>query len=125
MELRPDTTLWLRQRFHASWPVTRDVATSVRLIGYDQSGQLWEWWDLDDAFGIPALGGIPTLKWIGGSAVSDVHQMQVDKNAYPGQTVGVSLGLYDTFTGRPLAVLDPRFTRETAWRLSQISAVEH
>jgi len=106
----PNKTLTLRQKFAAGLPVTSDLVTSVRLIGYEADGFHWAWWDLSD--GIPALGAIPTLKWIAGSQVNDPHIVQVADNATTGQAVGATVRLYDAFTGRPLPILDERITTE-------------
>jgi hypothetical protein len=119
--ISPGQQLLVRQTFRSSRPVTRDIATSVRLIGYEADGYHWAWSDLDEAFGIPAMGAIPTLKWIAGSTVHDGHLLQVSEAAHPGQTVGVGLALYDAFTNRPLPVLDERFTPEKAWRLATVA----
>ncbi|MEJ2748200.1 MAG: hypothetical protein P8183_09880, partial [Anaerolineae bacterium] len=102
--------LTLRPTFHSSRPVLHDLVISVRLIGYEADGFHWAWWDLDDW--IPALGAIPTLKWIGGTAVQSPHTVQVDPVAQPGQTIGATLRLYDAFTNRPLPILDERLTNE-------------
>lgn len=102
--------LTLRQIFHSSRPVLHDLVVSMRLIGYEADGFHWAWWDLDDW--VPALGAIPTLKWIGGTAVHSHHTVQVDPAASPGQTVGATLRLYDAFTNRPLPILDERITNE-------------
>lgn len=117
----PGEELMLEQIFRSSRPITRDIATSVRLIGYEEDGYHWSWFDSDEAFGIPAMGAIPTLKWISGSTIRDRHLVQVSPDAYAGQALGVSLALYDAFTNRPLPVLDERFTRETPWRLTIVS----
>jgi hypothetical protein len=103
-------SLTLRQTFHSSRPVLHDLVISVRLIGYEADGFHWAWWDLDDW--VPALGAIPTLKWIGGTAVHAPHTLQVDPAAHPGQTIGATLRLYDAFTNRPLPILDERITNE-------------
>ncbi|MCI0398622.1 MAG: hypothetical protein L0322_27350, partial [Chloroflexi bacterium] len=103
----------LSQFFHSSRPVLRDLVVSVRLVGYQADGVHWAWWDLDD--GVPALGAIPTLKWIAGSAVRDPHRLLVDPAAHPGQSIGALLTLYDAFTGRPLPILDERISQTTPW----------
>ena len=46
-------TLRLRQRFHSSRPLVRDLAVSLRLVGYAADGFTWEWAALDEAFGVP------------------------------------------------------------------------
>ena len=102
--------LTLRQTFHSSRPVLHDLVISVRLIGFQEDGFLWAWDDLND--GIPALGAIPTLKWVANSSVSSAHTLQVDPTAQPGQAVGATLRLYDAFTNRPLPILDERITNE-------------
>ena len=108
--LEPGQTLWLRPRYAASAPVLSDLVASVRLIGYEDDGFHWAWWDLSDS--IPALGAIPSLKWIGGSQVTDRHAVTVSEEAASGQAIGATLRLYDAFTGRPLPILDERLTDE-------------
>ena len=91
----------------------RDYAISVRLMGFEEDGYHWAWWDLDD--GIPAMGAIPTLKWIEGSQVRSPHFLTVDEAAPPGQQIGAALNLYDAFTNRVLPILDERITADFAW----------
>jgi hypothetical protein len=98
--------LTLTSRFSASRPVLRDLIVSTRLVGYQQDGVHWAWFDLDD--GVPALGAIPTLKWIAGSRVWDPHRLQVGSETFPGQTVGGIITLYDAFTGQTVPILDER-----------------
>jgi len=100
-------------RFLSGRPVERDYVVSVRLIGYQGEGPLWGWWDLDDS--VPAMGAMPTLKWIGGSRVRSPHFVRVAPTAAAGQALGGALTLYDAFTGRPLPILDERITAETTW----------
>ena len=119
--LPPGGAIILRQTFHSNQPILRDISTSVRLVGYEADNFTWAWADLDEDFGIPAMGAIPTLKWIAGSTVHDPHQLTIPTNAMPGQRVGVLLNLYDTFTNRPIPVLDERFTPAQPWRESVIS----
>jgi hypothetical protein len=89
------------------------LVVSVRLVGFEEDGFHWAWWDLNDS--VPALGAIPTLKWIGGSTVYDPHVVTVDGAAVPGQTVGGLLVVYDAFTGRPLPILDEGISQQTTW----------
>lgn len=109
----PGQQLTLRESFFSSRPVMRDLVVSVRLVGYEPDGFLWAWEDLNDS--IPALGAIPTLKWMNGSAVSDPHRVMVAENATPGQEVEALLRLYDAFSGRPVAILDSRIGQEAPW----------
>jgi hypothetical protein len=111
--LGPGQTLKLQQNFFSSGPILSDVVVSVRLVGFEDDGFHWSWWDLDDS--VPAMGAIPTLKWIDGSAVRDPHWLTVDEDAWSGQSVSPLLRLYDAFTGRPVPILDERISNETPW----------
>lgn len=110
---QPGEALTLRQRFLSSAPLLRDYTVSVRLIGLAPDGVRWAWWDLDDS--IPAMGAIPTLKWIDGSVVASPHFVTVAADAPPGQALTGALTLYDAFTTRPLPILDERITADFAW----------
>jgi hypothetical protein len=111
--LDPGQNLTLYQHFLSSRAVLRDYAVSVRLIGFEEDGFHWAWWDLDDS--IPAMGAIPTLKWIGGSQVRSPHFVTIDEHAPSEQQIGGALNLYDAFTGRPLPILDERLMAEYGW----------
>ncbi len=111
--LEPGQTLKLQQNFFSSRPIFSDIVVSVRLVGFEDDGFHWSWWDLDD--NVPAMGAIPTLKWIGGSAVRDPHWLIVDEEAWSGQSVSPLLRLYDAFTGRSVPILDERISNETPW----------
>ncbi|MEM7116902.1 MAG: DUF2723 domain-containing protein [Chloroflexota bacterium] len=93
-------------QFHSSDPLTTDLVISTRLIGYEEDGIHWAWWELDDS--IPAMGGIPTLKWITGSRVVSPHRMAFGETAVNGQKLATTLRLYDAFTNRPVPILDDR-----------------
>lgn len=111
--VRANSTLVLDQYFRSRRPIQQDVAVSVRLIGYDGDGTQWLWSDLED--GVPALGAIPTLKWIGGTAVLDPHMVTASADTTPGQRVGATLTIYDVFTNRRLPILDERLTARFPW----------
>lgn len=111
--LSPGEAVVVRPRLGSQQPLLRDTAVSVRLIGYQPDGQQWAWWDLDDS--IPAMGGIPTLKWIQEIVVVAPHFVQVAPNAGEGQSLAITLRLYDAFTERPLAILDDRITAQFPW----------
>ncbi len=98
------STITLPAFFAASAPVLRDLVVSVRLVGYEPDGVHWAWWDLQDS--IPALGAIPTLKWIAETRVRDPHPLQVSEEAESGQQLGGIVVLYDAFTARLLPILD-------------------
>ena len=111
--LAPGEELVLTAHFQSGRPVLRDYAVSTRLIGYEPESTQWAWWDLDDA--IPAMGAIPTLKWQSGSRVRAPHFLTVPADATPGQPIGGALTLYETFTARPLPLLDDRLVRDYGW----------
>ncbi len=136
--LLPITSSPLPQTFLASTPIQRDYVVSVRLIGFESDNFHWAWCDAVDA--IPAMGAMPTLKWIGGLEITSPHTiiypeqhpgyqeycssnkpapgasvLYVDEAAYNGQTVGGTLILYDAFTKRPLPILDERITAQYQW----------
>ena len=59
--------------------------------------------------GVPALGAIPTFKWVRGSQVTDVHLIEIPADA--SDKVELTLGLYDAFTTHALPPLDERVAR--------------
>lgn len=97
--------------FGASRPVQRDYSISTSLIGLNPD-DTWAWQELDD--GIPAMGAIPTLKWIAGSRVTDPHNLTIPSEALPGRVIG-TLIIYDAFTGRTLPLLDERLAAAAPW----------
>ncbi len=109
----PRQRLGLPQLFTTSRPILRDLVVSLRLVGYQEDGQNWDWWDLDD--GVPAMGAIPTLKWLPGSRVRAPVWSVVSKDARDGQEVEPLLVLYDAFTSRRLPVLDERYAQLAPW----------
>ena len=109
----PGQRVSLPQDFTTSRPLLSDLVVSLRLVGYQEDGQKWHWWDLDD--GVPAMGAIPTLKWIAGSQVRDPVQSTVSSDAWTGQEMEPLLLLYDAFTARQLPILDERYTQLAPW----------
>jgi len=109
----PGQSFVWRPRLEASQPILRDLVVSVALIGYQPDGYFWAWRAQDDS--VPAMGGMPTLKWIAGTAVTSPHWLTVDATAVPGQTIGGTLILYDAFTQRPLPILDERLVQQAPW----------
>ncbi len=65
------------------------------------TGQRWR--VTDDS--VPALGAIPTLKWIAGTPITDRHVVTIPAEAAPGPAT-ISLILYDSFSQEPVALLD-------------------
>jgi hypothetical protein len=101
-EVKPGDAVKIDLNFTAARPLLRDAVVSVQLAG---SG-----WRATDDF-VPALGAIPTLKWIAGSQVLDPHTLQVPEHAAPGPAQ-VSVILYDNFTQEPLGLLDEELIKQ-------------
>lgn len=78
--------------------LTRDCVVSV---------QASAWGALHDS--VPALGAIPTLKWIRGATVRDRHFLLLLEEA--GGAVDLELIVYDHFTHQPLSLLDERLAK--------------
>jgi hypothetical protein len=100
-------------RLDSNRAIRKDVIVSVRLMGLLEDGRSWAWWDLEDS--VPAMGAIPTLKWIDGSSVRSPHRPAVQEAATPGQALAGALTLYDAFTNRALPILDERLTAANPW----------
>jgi hypothetical protein len=87
-------------RLAATRPLLRDRIVSVSLTGQD-----FAWRELSDS--VPALGAMPTFKWIHGSTVFDRHRLALPADA-PGGTASAQLLVYDHYTQAILPPLDPR-----------------
>jgi hypothetical protein len=99
----PEDTVRVELRLVAKKPILRDYVVSVRLA--DEAGRLLS---QDDT--VPALGAIPTLKWIRESSIADVHLVPVPVGAQA-DPLRLSLIVYDAFTMRKLGVLDDRLAK--------------
>ncbi|MBC7228216.1 MAG: DUF2723 domain-containing protein [Thermoflexales bacterium] len=80
--------------------LTTDAATSVRLT--DGTGRFLGAHDCQ-----PALGTVPTLKWIAGSRIRDRHLILVPAD-WAGGEVRATLVAYERFRMTPLPVMDDR-----------------
>jgi len=103
-DLEPGADVTLGLRFLGARPLERDYVVSTSLIGLNPDGT-WAWRDSHDS--VPALGAIPTLKWIRGSAVFDPHRLTVPGDAPPAPAAGF-LVIYDHFTQALPPPLDER-----------------
>lgn len=82
-------------------PILRDYVVSLSVRGDEITG--------GPSDSVPALGAIPTLKWIRGSEVNDAHLLPVRSDAAGrGQLM---LGIYDAFTSEGLPPQDERLER--------------
>lgn len=102
----PGGTATLRLRFRSQRPLERDYIVSASLTGVEADGS-WVWRASHDS--VPALGAIPTLKWIYRSVVPAPHRLTLPKDAdIPTAAVVGSLLVYDHFTQSLLPPLDER-----------------
>jgi hypothetical protein len=101
-EVKSGDEVKVNLNFTAARPLLRDTVVSVQLTGNG--------WRVTNDF-VPALGAIPTLKWIAGSPVLDPHTLKIPENAAPGPAQ-VSVILYDNFTQEPLALLDAELIKQ-------------
>jgi 4-amino-4-deoxy-L-arabinose transferase-like glycosyltransferase len=85
-------------------PLMTDDATSVRLV--DGQGR---WLATHDTQ--PALGAVPTLKWIRGSHIVDRHLLPLPQD-FAGGEVRATFVAYERFRMTPLPALDGRFSSE-------------
>jgi hypothetical protein len=102
--LEPGTDITLGLRFLSKRPLERDYVVSTALVGLNPD-QTWAWRVDDDS--VPALGAIPTLKWIHNSAIFDPHRLTIPDDA-PQLPAEGALVVYDHFTQAPLVPLDER-----------------
>jgi hypothetical protein len=86
-------------RFLGLRPIVRDYVVSVGVQGSAATDA--------PSDGVPAIGAMPTFKWIGGSVVNDVHLIRV----LEGGEARLSVGLYDAFTTGALPPLDERIAQ--------------
>lgn len=117
-ELAPGVEVEMRLRFLSQRPLLRDFIVSTSLTGL-QPGGAWAWRVSHDT--VPALGAVPTLKWIRGSAVLDPHRMKIPDDS-PVVPVEGSLLVYDHFTQRSLPSLDEHLHQAVplgAWRTAR------
>jgi hypothetical protein len=87
----------------AAGPIVDDYSVSLGLIN-----EMAGWERKND--GTPALGAIPTFKWVAGWLIEDLRRIPLDDQAPLGEA-RVSLTAYDAFTLEPLRVLDERLVR--------------
>lgn len=94
----------LRPQFIAMRPLLRDYSVSVGLLSAQPP---WE----RKQDGTPAMGAVPTLKWLTGWIVAAPGAPSAPTDAPPGQAQ-ITVSVYDAYTMAPLAVLDERLARE-------------
>jgi hypothetical protein len=89
---------WLAERAYES-----DYTVSVQARG--------DGWQAQHD-GTPALGAIPTLKWLPGMTVHDRHRMELPPEVAPDDAFEVRVVVYDAFNMDPLPVTDAELVRQ-------------
>jgi len=87
-------------RWEGLRPLVHDYSVSVQLVGQGWRAQ-------DDS--TPALGAIPTLKWLPGTIITDRHRVKLPANVSGPASLRVSV--YDAFTLESLVILDDRLLK--------------
>jgi hypothetical protein len=100
-EWRAGETQRVALRFLGLRPIVRDYVVSVGARGDRPVAHVSD--------SVPAIGAIPTFKWIRGSLVTDVHLILPQADAVG--EVYLTLGVYDAFTSEALPPLDERIAR--------------
>ena len=98
-----DRTLPITVRLVALRPILHDYVVSVSAEAKDGS------WRSQPHDTVPALGAIPTLKWISGWSVTDPHVLEMPEGA--AGPARIRLTVYDAFSFQPLPVLDERLAK--------------
>jgi hypothetical protein len=98
----PGTDFLVRPTFLSQRAITKDYRVSLSLYG--QTGSRFAQQD-----SVPAMGAIPTLKWVRGWSITDPHALAIPVDATGQATLRMTV--YDAFTQRPLAILDDRLVR--------------
>ncbi|MBN1399913.1 MAG: DUF2723 domain-containing protein [Anaerolineae bacterium] len=93
------TPTWLALR-----PLVDDYSVSLGLLNRPAG------WEVKSD-GTPALGAIPTLKWVKGWRVEDPRRI-APPSVGPAGEAEIIVDVYDAFTLEPLAVLDERLVRQ-------------
>lgn len=97
---QPGAALAAEFQFLSSRPLTSDYSVSLSLEG--------EGWRAQND-GTPAMGAIPTLKWLRGWTVRDPRHLELPADAHG--PARLRLAVYDAFSLEGLAVGDERLAR--------------
>lgn len=90
-----------------TWRADETAAESDYTVSVQAHGDGWS--AQDD--GTPALGAIPTLKWLPGMAIHDRHRLPLPADLLADSPFHVTVGVYDAFSLEPLPVTDAERVR--------------
>ena len=96
-------SLYYTLRFMARRPLLRDDQLSLRFTLPGIADPVPQ----DNP---PALGALPTLKWVRGPVITDRHFLRLPTTPAPGP-LRVQMILYDLFTQQSLPILDPKLAQ--------------
>jgi hypothetical protein len=98
---RAGETARVALEFAGLQPIVLDYVVSVNVQGVPATD--------GPSDGVPAIGAMPTFKWVRGSRIGDTHLLPIRAGA-SGQGQ-LTVGLYDAFTSQSLPPLDERVAR--------------
>src|SRR5262249_2238176 len=93
-----------RLQLMARRPILRDNTITVR---FSNPG----WPETIQQDSAPALGALPTFKWVSGPIITDRHFVRVPGPVDSSQSVKVKTQFDDLFPQRPLQILDPKLAQ--------------
>ena len=99
-----------------TWRADRDADASDYTVSVQAHGDGWN--AQDD--GTPALGAIPTLKWLPGMVIHDRHRLQLPAGLPLDAPFHVTVGVYDAFSLEPLPVTDAERVRQGQGQAAEV-----
>jgi hypothetical protein len=99
-----------------TWRADATAAASDYTISVQAHGDGWS--AQDD--GTPAMGAIPTLKWLPGMVIHDRHRLQLPAGLPLDAPFHVTVGAYDAFSLEPLPVTDAERVRQGQGQAAEV-----
>jgi hypothetical protein len=99
-----------------TWRADEAAARSDYTVSVQAHGDTWQ--AQDD--GTPAMGAIPTLKWLPGQVIHDRHRIQLPADLAADAPFHVSVGVYDAFSLEPLPVTDAERVKQGQGQAAEV-----
>lgn len=99
-----------------TWRADETAARSDYTVSVQAHGEGWQ--AQDD--GTPAMGAIPTLKWLPGQVIHDRHRIQLPADLPADAPFHVTVGVYDAFSLEPLPVTDAERVRQGQGQAAEV-----
>jgi hypothetical protein len=99
-----------------TWRAEAGAADSDYTVSVQAHGEGWS--AQDD--GTPALGAIPTLKWLPGMVIHDRHRLRLPAGLPADAPFHVTVGVYDAFSLEPLPVTDAERVRQGQGQAAEV-----